>query len=73
MPRSHCGVPNASEYRAYPEGMDAPGDLRIRLAAFEWLREQVGVHGDVIPRTLLGQGFVFERLQSRYDRFLRAS
>jgi putative restriction endonuclease len=36
------------------------GDLRVRLAAFEWLNEQVEVHGDVLPRSLLEQGFVFE-------------
>ena len=40
--------------------MDAAGDLRVRLAAFKWLREQVELHGDVIPRSLLEQGFVFE-------------
>ena len=35
-------------------------DHRVRLAAFEWLREQTAVHGDVLPRTLLAEGFVFE-------------
>jgi putative restriction endonuclease len=40
--------------------MDVAGDLRVRLAAFEWLREQVELHGDVLPRSLLEQGFVFE-------------
>jgi len=36
------------------------GDLRVRLAAFEWLKEQVEVHGDVLPRPILEQGFEFE-------------
>ena len=40
--------------------MAEAGDLRVRLAAFDWLREQVEVHGDVLPRSLLAQGFVFE-------------
>jgi putative restriction endonuclease len=53
-------VPNAREHGAYPAAMDAAGDLGVRLAAFEWLREQVELHGDVIRRTLLEQGFVFE-------------
>ncbi len=29
----------------------------IRLAAFEWLAEQVDIYGDVLPRTLLLHGF----------------
>ena len=40
--------------------MDVQGDLRVRLAAFEWLRRQVEVHGDVLPR-------------SRVDRPIRAA
>lgn len=35
-------------------------DLEIRLAAFDWLSEQVGIHGDVLPRELLGGGFEFQ-------------
>ena len=53
-------VPNASEYRAYPAAMDAAGDLKVRLAAFEWLREQVDAYGRVLPRSLLLKGFEFE-------------
>ena len=34
-------------------------DLQIRLAAFEWLAEQVKNHGDVLPRALLQAGFEF--------------
>jgi putative restriction endonuclease len=35
-------------------------DQRVRIAAFNWLDEQVGIHGDVLPRSLLEQGFAFE-------------
>jgi putative restriction endonuclease len=35
-------------------------DLRVRMAAFEWLSDQVALHGDVLPRGLLAQGFDFE-------------
>ena len=35
-------------------------DQRIRIAAFNWLDEQVGSHGDVLPRSILAQGFEFE-------------
>lgn len=32
-------------------------DKRVRLAAFDWLDQQIHIHGDVLPRTLLLQGF----------------
>jgi putative restriction endonuclease len=35
-------------------------DEAIRMAAFDWLKEQVEVHGDVLPRLLLTQGFVYK-------------
>lgn len=35
-------------------------DEKIRLAAFNWLRQQTDIHGDVLSRKLLEQGFVFE-------------
>src|SRR5687768_1421588 len=35
-------------------------DLQVRLAAFNWLSEQVSLHGDVLPRKLLEQGFEFQ-------------
>ncbi len=35
-------------------------DRRIRLAAFRWLGEQVSIHGDVMPRSLLEKGFEVE-------------
>lgn len=35
-------------------------DMQVRVAAFQWLAEQVQVHGDVLPRELLRTGFSFE-------------
>ena len=35
-------------------------DLQVRVAAFNWLSEQVNSHGDVLPRKLLEQGFEFQ-------------
>jgi putative restriction endonuclease len=40
--------------------VDGTLDLKIRLAAFEWLREQVEMHGPVLSRSILLQGFVFD-------------
>src|SRR5665647_1289302 len=34
-------------------------DDQIRLAAFEWLEKQTIIYGDVLPRTLLEKGFIF--------------
>lgn len=34
--------------------------LKIRMAAFEWLRTQVELHGDVLHRNLLENGFHYE-------------
>ncbi len=36
-----------------PDRLD---DKRVRIAAFQWLAEQVNLHGDVLPRALLAQG-----------------
>ncbi|NOY98759.1 MAG: HNH endonuclease, partial [Chloroflexi bacterium] len=36
-------------------------DHQLRIAAFNWLSEQVNIHGDVLPRTLLQQGFEFQK------------
>ena len=33
---------------------------RIRLMAFDWLSKQVEIHGDVLPRQILADGFEFE-------------
>lgn len=35
-------------------------DLQVRVAAFNWLSEQVNSHGDVLPRKLLEKGFEFQ-------------
>jgi putative restriction endonuclease len=35
-------------------------DLQVRIAAFNWLSEQVNSHGDVLSRVLLQQGFEFQ-------------
>ena len=39
---------------------DRAHDVRVRAAAFEWLGEQVSVHGDVLPRTLLSKGLTLD-------------
>ncbi|HEX5836378.1 MAG TPA: HNH endonuclease [Anaerolineales bacterium] len=35
-------------------------DLQVRIAAFNWLAEQINSFGDVLPRKLLEQGFEFQ-------------
>ncbi|MEO6579106.1 MAG: hypothetical protein ABIO99_09455 [Candidatus Limnocylindria bacterium] len=35
-------------------------DHRVRLAAFQWLRAQMDVHGEVLPRSVLAEGFVHD-------------
>jgi len=35
-------------------------DHQIRLASFTWLREQIQIHGEILPRKLLEAGFEFE-------------
>lgn len=35
-------------------------DTPIRLAAFSFLQEQTQLHGEVLPREMLGTGFQFE-------------
>ena len=35
-------------------------DQRVRLAAFRWLRAQMDVIGEVLPRSLLAEGFAVE-------------
>jgi len=34
-------------------------DMQVRMAAFEFLAEQVRIHGEVLPARLLREGFVF--------------
>jgi putative restriction endonuclease len=38
-------------------------EIKTRLAAFEWLSEQVAIYGDVLPRTLLLRGFSIDGMQ----------
>lgn len=40
--------------------MNTEVDQRVRLAAFQWLRAQMGVHGEVLPRAILAAGFSFD-------------
>ncbi len=35
-------------------------DSRVRMAAFAFLKEQTGLHGETLPRKALAEGFVFE-------------
>lgn len=35
-------------------------DSAIRLVAFDWLKEQTTIHGDVLPRKTLEHGFIFK-------------
>lgn len=39
---------------------DRTNDARVRAAAFSWLSDQIARFGDVLPRTLLAQGFVLD-------------
>lgn len=38
--------------------MDNDIKQRVRLAAFDWLSNQIKVHGDVIPRAILAKGYL---------------
>jgi putative restriction endonuclease len=40
--------------------MSTATDAHVRKAAFDWLAEQVQLHGDVLPRNILAQGFTYE-------------
>ena len=40
---------------------DRQHDARVRAAAFDWISSQVSIHGDVLPRSILSNGFEFER------------
>jgi putative restriction endonuclease len=39
---------------------DRTQDARVRGAAFEWLSGQVAIHGDVLQRSILAQGFILD-------------
>ena len=38
-------------------------DRRLRLAAFQWLRSQVDIHGDELPRAVLAEGFQYNEMR----------
>ena len=40
---------------------DGTHDARVRGAAFEWLARQVSMHGEVIPRAVLAEGFELDQ------------
>jgi putative restriction endonuclease len=35
-------------------------EYRVRQAAFHWLDVQIDIHGDVLPRSLLADGFLYQ-------------
>jgi putative restriction endonuclease len=35
-------------------------DLKIRMLAFAWLADRTQIYGDVLPRTVLEEGFYFD-------------
>ncbi|WP_428278025.1 HNH endonuclease [Candidatus Palauibacter sp.] len=39
-------------------GFDRERDRQVRIAAFEWLSSQCSTHGDVLPLSLLREGFM---------------
>lgn len=39
--------------------VDRSHDAQVRTKAFDWLKTQCSIHGEVLPRKLLAQGFVF--------------
>ena len=43
----------------------AGADIEVRRQAFQWLDSQVRIYGDVLPRSVLEQGFHFEGKQIR--------
>lgn len=40
--------------------MNSVQDKRVRSAAFKWLADQTALHGDVLPRDLLAEGFIID-------------
>ena len=45
----------------YLVDFDRNHDDRVRRAAFDWLIRQVSIHGDVLPRATLAQGFELDQ------------
>lgn len=44
---------------------EAGADIEVRRQAFQWLESQVRIYGDVLPRSVLQQGFEFQGKQIR--------
>ena len=44
-------------------GLSRLMSIEVRAAAFEWLSTQVESHGDVLPRTLLTDGFMLDDMR----------
>jgi len=42
---------------------DRLAEEQVRLTAFQWLADQVDLHGDILPRALLAQGFELEGIR----------
>jgi putative restriction endonuclease len=38
-------------------------DRRVRVAAFQWLRSQAEVHGEILSRSILAEGFEFDGIR----------
>lgn len=51
---------SATYHRLTQPSFDADLDLRVRLAAFQWLQAQIDVRGDVLRGELLAEGFEFQ-------------
>jgi putative restriction endonuclease len=49
-----------TEQRHHPPSPALELDYRVRLAAFDFLREQLAVKGEVLPRQVLAAGFEFQ-------------
>lgn len=44
---------------------EAGADIEVRRQAFQWLESQVRIYGEVLPRSILQQGFEFQGKQIR--------
>ena len=55
LPNAACILP--APHRDYSVDFDRNHEQRARGAAFDWLARQVSIHGDVLPRSVLQQGF----------------
>ena len=49
--------------RNTPLMTQSPFDQKIRALAFQWLADQIDLHGDVLPRDLLAEGFHLDHVR----------